>query len=166
MALLLCISLGICLGLSAGATVDVKTTSGTMRGQTLDVLGKKVDTFIGIPYAEPPVGALRFARTKPLAKPLPDVFDATHRHGQLSCFGGDGPAGEDCLNLNIWAPHNSTGLVPVMFWIYGGGLRGGSIYNGLYDGKAFPTDGVVFVAVNYRLGPLGFLYGGPGSDAP
>jgi carboxylesterase type B len=69
----LAISLTVYIALTTGAVtgIDVNTSSGLVRGQTIDVLDKKVNAFIGIPFAEPPVGALRFARPKPLAKPIP-----------------------------------------------------------------------------------------------
>ena len=59
-----------CLGIGA-ETVDVKTSSGTVRGQTITELGKELNQFYGIPFAEPPVGALRFAKPKPITKPSP-----------------------------------------------------------------------------------------------
>jgi para-nitrobenzyl esterase len=64
--------------------------------------------------------------------------------------------GDDYLNLNIWTPDPGSARLPVMVWIYGGGFDSGC--TGLYDGHAFARDGVVFVAVNYRLGAQGFLY--------
>ncbi|CAG2107349.1 unnamed protein product [Medioppia subpectinata] len=150
----------------ADPTVDVKTSSGTVRGHTIQVLSKPVNAFIGIPYAEPPIGPLRFARPKPLTKPLPGIIDATKPKN--SCMtGGTAQMGEDCLFVNIWAPHNTTGaLKPVMYWIYGGGLGSGSIFSGANDGKALVADDVVVASVNYRLRTFGFLYGGPDSDAP
>ena len=57
-------------------TVDVKTSSGTVRGQTIVELNKTLNVFLGIPYAEPPVGALRFAKPKPIAKPSPVTYIA------------------------------------------------------------------------------------------
>ncbi|CAG2114452.1 unnamed protein product, partial [Medioppia subpectinata] len=145
---------------------DSECISGTVRGHTIQVLSKPVNAFIGIPYAEPPVGPLRFARPKPLTKPLPGIIDATKPKN--SCMtGGTGQMGEDCLYVNIWAPHNTTGaLKPVMYWIYGGGLGSGSIFSGANDGKALVANDVVVASVNYRLRTFGFLYGGPDSDAP
>ena len=67
---------------------------------------------------------------------------------------------EDCLVLNIWSQNanNGSDLKPVMFWIYGGALTIGSIYQTLYNGSVLATKDVVFVSTNYRLGPFGFLY--------
>ena len=75
---------------------------------------------------------------------------------------------EDCLVLNIWTPNvenNNTSkiLKPIMFWIHGGGLNGGSVE--LYNGSVLATNDVVVVAVNYRLGWFGFMYG-EREDAP
>ncbi|XP_054166242.1 acetylcholinesterase-like, partial [Oppia nitens] len=146
-------------------SIDVKTSSGTVRGQQIQVLDKRLNTFIGIPYAEPPVGSLRFARPKPLTKPFPGIIDATK--SKSSCMqGGTGQMSEDCLFINIWAPENMTQLKPVMFWIYGGGYGSGSIFSGANDAKALATDDVVVVSVNYRLRAFGFIYAGQDSDVP
>ena len=63
----------LCLTISGtiGQNVDVKTSSGIVRGQTVHVFGQSIDQFVGIPFAEPPVGELRFAKPKPIVKPLP-----------------------------------------------------------------------------------------------
>ncbi|CAG2119961.1 unnamed protein product, partial [Medioppia subpectinata] len=76
----------------------------------------------------------------------------------------DSPFSEDCLVLNIWTT-NVKELKPVMFWIYGGGLTMGSIFQEWYNGSALATKDVVVVSVNYRLGAFGFLYGDR-EDAP
>ena len=81
-------------------------------------------------------------------------------------FMGNITISEDCLVLNIWSPkedNNTTKLKPVMFWIHGGGLVVGSIFQPSYNGSVLATHDVVFVSVNYRLGALGFLYGGEDS---
>ena len=69
---------------------------------------------------------------------------------------------EDCLVLNVWTPNveNKSPLKPVMFFIYGGGLSLGSIFQKMNNASALATNDVVVVSVNYRVGPLGFLYGG------
>ncbi|CAG2167355.1 unnamed protein product [Oppiella nova] len=154
--------------------VEVNTTSGLVRGQTIRVLNTSVDQFLSIPFAEPPVGNLRFARPLPLKKPisyLRGTIDGTKMGN--SCMQLPGPIpgvpitlSEDCLILNIWTPNvrdnslssQAPALKPVMFWIYGGGLATGSIF--LYNGSLLSTHDVVIVAPNYRLGPFGFLYGG------
>ncbi|CAG2121276.1 unnamed protein product, partial [Medioppia subpectinata] len=128
-----------------------------------------VDQFVGIPYAEPPVGKHRFAKPEPISKPFPNIIDATKvknscMQNAMAFPNPDSPLSEDCLVLNIWTT-NTTALKPVMFWIYGGGLVTGSIFQELYNGSALATNDVVVVSVNYRLGPFGFLYGDR-EDAP
>ncbi|CAG2162484.1 unnamed protein product, partial [Oppiella nova] len=165
-------------------SIDVNTTSGVVRGLTIDVLNTSVDQFLGIPYAEPPVGALRFAKPVPIKQPSKEIIDATAPGN--SClqteFAKSSPTldvfntvinselnliqSEDCLVLNIWTPHTRINrsmkglpLKPVMFWIHGGGLIGGSIFMADYNGSVLTTNDVILVATNYRLGPFGFLYG-------
>lgn len=125
-----------------------------------------VRSFKGIPYAQPPVGALRFRAPQALppatqalnafafgAAPMqPDRVQAgTGRH-----FIGDVTAAEDCLYLNVWAPE-SPGPHPVFVWIYGGSNIYGATSQPLYDGSSFARNGVVCVTIGYRLGAFGFL---------
>ncbi|CAG2117207.1 unnamed protein product, partial [Medioppia subpectinata] len=150
------------------------TTSGVVRGQTIDVLGVSIDQFLGIPYAEPPVGRLRFAKPEPIKTPKPDIIDATKPKN--ACIQNVSPLApnitlsEDCLVLNIWTPNagnnntNKSQLKPIMFHIHGGGLASGSIFLGL-DSNVLATRGVVYASAAYRLGQLGFLYGDR-EDAP
>ena len=82
--------------------------------------------------------------------------------GELKDFMGNITVSEDCLVLNVWSQSsntNSSKLKPVMFWIYGGGLTIGSIFQWEYNGSVLATNDVIFVSANYRLGALGFLYG-------
>ncbi|CAG2181320.1 unnamed protein product, partial [Oppiella nova] len=157
---------------------DVKTTSGVVRGQTIQVLNTNVFQFLGIPYAEPPVGTLRFAKPQPIKKPSENIIDAT-KYGNGCMQKESGVPGmsspsnqsEDCLVLNIWTPNvrnneqlsEAPALKPVMFWIHGGGLRWGS--SDMYGGGPLVTYDVVFVSINYRLAHFGFLYGDR-EDAP
>ncbi|XP_054166216.1 cholinesterase-like [Oppia nitens] len=143
---------------------------GQVRGQLVDVLNTTVRQFLNIPYAEPPVGPLRFGHSVPLSKPKPNIIDGTKR-GNL-CYQSpdthDPYESEDCLVLNIWTPNAKTKSnikpKPVMFWLYGGGLNTGSIFGGLYDGhRLAATQDVIVVTANYRLGKLGFLYGADNS---
>lgn len=155
----------------------VRTRNGLLRGTVKD----GVAAFLGIPYAQAPVGALRFRAPEP-AEPWEGVREAT-------AFGPTAPkhpyappldallpdpevAGDDCLNLNVWAPWSAAGPDdgvpgdggrPVMVWIHGGSLVHGSSAVPVYDGTAFARDGVVLVSVNYRLGVEGF---GVFPDAP
>ncbi|XP_054158965.1 cholinesterase 1-like, partial [Oppia nitens] len=149
--------------------VTVKTLSGTtVRGQTLHVLNRDVHQFLNIPFAEPPVGDLRFAKPVPIKEPTKDVIDGTkpgnsciqNLSPEMKQFIGDLQQSEDCLVLNVWTPSlETTGLKPVMFWIYGGAFSLGSIFQTDYNGSVLATNDVVFVAANYRVGELGFLYG-------
>jgi para-nitrobenzyl esterase len=122
--------------------------------------------FRGIPYAQPPLGALRFAAPRP-----PEPWSGTR---DASAFGASAPqnpvalplpgldvgaTGEDCLVLNVWTPDTDAMRRPVLVWIHGGGFMIGSASQSLYDGAALAERGdVVVVTLNYRLGCLGFLY--------
>ncbi|WPP42601.1 carboxylesterase/lipase family protein [Paenibacillus hunanensis] len=151
-----------------------------IRTQYGEVQGIRQDGAViwrGIPYAEPPVGDLRFQPPQP-PKPWQEPRDAT-QFGPV-CEQPDSeleqafPAhvrpvkSEDCLYLNIWASDTSTPDRPVMVWIHGGAFVTGAGSLPFYDGTSFAVNGdMVVVTINYRLGPLGFLdlssYGMPDS---
>ena len=151
------------------SSVYVKTKSGSVQGERLEVLNKEIDIFLGIPYAEPPVGDLRFRKPKD-AKPWSGIYRAI-RHSRpclqfkLSHRVKETPwvseetSSEDCLYLNVWAPGNSgKNLKPVMVWIHGGAFISGSADVEFYDGGVLAAYGdVVIVTFNYRLGIFGFL---------
>ncbi len=140
---------------SYGLAADpVLTTSGPLAGKAEDGLS----VFLGVPYAKPPVGALRWQVPQALESP-PEII-AANNFGP-SCPQvvmpqmGVGEQSEDCLYLNVWAPeNNSSAKLPVMVWIHGGGFRAGS---GRIPGDVFARQGAVIVSFNYRLGPLGFF---------
>lgn len=147
----------------------VTTSAGTVRG----VLRDGVERFLGVPYAAPPVGPLRFALPEP-APSWEGEHDATAAGptAPQNPYGGALArilptviiAGDGFLNLNICTPASrGPGLLPVMVWIHGGSLQHGSNALAGYDGGSFARDGVVFVAPNYRLGAEGFsvLEGAP-----
>ncbi|TWB23122.1 para-nitrobenzyl esterase [Nitrospirillum bahiense] len=128
------------------------------------VPGTTVAAFKGIPYAEPPVGDLRWRPPVP-ARAWTGVRDA--RDFGHACLqpppsstgiysGGMAPVSEDCLTLNVWTPAGAEHL-PVMVWIHGGALVGGSSSEPLYDGANLARRGIIVVSINYRLGLLGFL---------
>ena len=135
---------------------DVMTTSGCVRGEHAG----KLAVFRGIPYAAPPVGALRWKLPQPPAH-WTGVRDA-RAFGkacpqQESAISGKLDTDEDCLTLNVWTPGRS-GKRPVMVWIHGGGLSQGASSLPYYEGEHLAERGdVVVVSINYRLGPFGFL---------
>jgi len=133
---------------------------GVLLGRRVD----GVDSFKAIPYAAPPVDALRWRPPHP-APTWSDARDA----GQVGAIciqppsnGDNGvgplPMSEDCLTVNVWTPAGYTGgPLPVMVWIHGGGLNNGSGTAALYDGANLARRGVMVVTLNYRLGRLGFF---------
>lgn len=122
-----------------------------------------IAVFRGIPYAEAPVGPLRFAA--PVRRtPWSGELDATE-YGPTPQRGDAGItlipehsiAGDDTLSVNVWTPDPSpTASLPVVVWIHGGGYISGSPVSPWYDGRAFARDGVVLVTLSYRLGFTGF----------
>ncbi len=150
----------------ASNSVTAQTLKGSLQGQTED----SVHVFRGVPFAQPPVGELRWRRPQPLeswagvqdalefgpisiqpARPAAGPFAGIMGHSQER-------ASEDCLYLNIWTPGLDDGRRTVMVWIHGGGLSSGSGSSPAYDGAPLAARGdVVIVTINYRLGALGFL---------
>ncbi len=147
--------------LPVGTFADEKKTnvkqidSGAVSGKVED----GISVFLGIPYAAPPVGKLRWKPPQEVASwtevrncsdfsrscPQPKQQDA----GKFS---------EDCLYLNVWTPAKTPDeKLSVMVWIHGGAFNFGSAAQPEYNGKNLAQKGVVVVTVNYRLGPLGFL---------
>jgi para-nitrobenzyl esterase len=120
-----------------------------------------VANFKGVPYAAAPAGRLRWRPPEP-PSPWREPLDAT-KFGFVcpqdgSRFPVFGKMGEDCLNLNIWAPEKTGGRpYPVMVFLHGGGFTTGSGTLPPYDGTYFASQGVVLVTINYRLNALGFL---------
>jgi para-nitrobenzyl esterase len=140
-------------------TARVKIESGALVGAAQD----KADVFRNIPYAAPPVGPLRWrppqaprpwAGARQAVLPGPSCPQPMNADGTPNEGGANGPTSEDCLQLNVFAP-KAAKHAPVMVWIHGGGHRTGAGW--IYDGSNFARDGVVFVAINYRLGPLGYF---------
>ncbi|KAF3931419.1 Acetylcholinesterase [Dactylella cylindrospora] len=143
--------------------LEVGTDAGTIQGGSCS--NTNSTHFLGVPYALPPVGELRWE--------APLKYNGTFEGGSLNAttqplvchqFGPlltePGPFSEDCLYLNIYVPEeaisDSTSL-PVKVFVHGGANSGGGISNPLYDGCNLSEDGAVVVTVAYRLGPLGFL---------
>lgn len=135
---------------------EARTTTGVLRGSTT----AGVDSFLGIPYAQPPVGQLRWRPPQP-AQPWQGVRDATtygNRCPATASTNGPRSETEDCLYLNVQRPANTRPgqRLPVYFWIHGGGLENGS--SNQHDGTLIAQQtGVIVVTINYRLGVFGFL---------
>lgn len=138
----------------------IRTESGSAAGTRT----AGIERYLGIPYAEAPVGARRFALPEPVAA-WDGVRDAT-------AFGPTSPQspypgeigrlltsriipGDDILTVNVWRPEDADGAA-VMLWFHGGALERGAAAISTYDGTPFARDGVVFVSANYRLGAEGF----------
>jgi para-nitrobenzyl esterase len=158
------------------ASADARAMATTQAGAVAGVVDGAVTRFLGVPYAAPPVGALRFAAPQPPA-PWSGVRDAS-RNGFIApqyapsaaeldkvlpglnfipLVGVDQPQGDDFLVLNIWKPSGAESGLPVMVFIHGGGFTGGASTAEVYDGGAFARNGIVCVTINYRLGIEGFL---------
>ncbi len=157
---------GLMLAASAQSFADpltVKTEQGKAQGKAINE--GKVRAFLGLPYAAPPVGALRWKAPEPPArwKGTRDGTKYGARCAQRNVFADmvfqDAGPSEDCLYLNVFTPVNAKGKskLPVMFWIHGGGYTGGSASEPRHNGDFLPTKGVVLVTINYRLGVFGFL---------
>ncbi len=148
---------------SAGGPV-VLTPSGELEGAWADA-GAGVSVFRGVPFAQPPVGDLRWrppvaveawdgTRTAtefgPACWQARNADDSPYARGEL-------PRSEDCLTLNLWTAARVGQRRPVMVWFHGGGHSSGTGSAKIFDGTAMAKKGVVMVTANYRLGPFGFL---------
>lgn len=125
-----------------------------------------VGAYIGVPYAKPPVGDLRWTPPQLMSWPTLQLVNTpglpclqpTPADGRPNGGGVSGQSSEDCLYLNIWTPANARNA-PVMLWLYGGGGTMGSGNVSTYDGTNFARDGVILVTANYRHGVLaGFAH--------
>ncbi|WP_158601884.1 carboxylesterase/lipase family protein [Pararobbsia silviterrae] len=143
--------------LSASA-VEVTIGDGALSGGT----DNGIAVFKAIPYAAPPVGALRFAPPRPV-EPWQGVRDATHDAPACAQPATGDPAGrasenEDCLYLNVFTAALQKPPRPVMVWIHGGGWQEGYAGASQYDPSALIHEGnIVVVSIDYRLGPLGLM---------
>ncbi|MGP8173868.1 MAG: carboxylesterase/lipase family protein [Terracidiphilus sp.] len=157
---------GLALGLATTVYADsltVKTAQGKVHGKTIN--DGKVKAFLGLPYAAPPVGDLRWKAPEPPAK-WKGERDATkfgahcaQNHVFDDMIFEDSGGSEDCLFLNVYAPAGAKAKskLPVMFWIHGGGYSGGASSEPRHNGDFLPLKGVVLITINYRLGVFGFL---------
>lgn len=144
----------------AGANANaapVTTESGAIQG----VRDGRILVYKGIPFAAPPVGALRWNAPQPV-QPWSGVRHAERFAPACMQLGTSMPGetppvvDEDCLYLNLWTPAHARKL-PVIVWIYGGGFTNGSAAMPLYSGDRLARRGAIVVTFNYRVGPLGFL---------
>ncbi len=146
------------LAAPAADPIKIRVESGVLAGTAEG----GVRIFRGIPFAAPPVGPLRWKPPQPPAAwsgernataAGPNCMQRTDKEGVSP---GEGAVSEDCLTLQVFAPPEAH-RAPVMVWVHGGANIQGSGSKAVYDGSAFARDGVVLVAINYRLGPLGFF---------
>ena len=163
---------GAC-GLASGAgaaavpnrrSPEVRIESGVISGRNEG----SVQVFLGIPYAAPPKGTLRWRAPQP---PAPWTGTLAADHFSASCMqrpqsGGPwtseylipGPVSEDCLTINVWTPAKTGDeRLAAMVWIHGGSFKSGSGSVPIYDGRRLAARGIIVVTLNYRLGVLGFL---------
>ncbi len=152
-------------------TCTVEVENGKLRG--LPAFDPEVISYLGIPFAAPPVGELRWRAPQP-AKNWSGILDA-YRFGPIAMqpkpdgnmknlysrewnMDPETPISEDCLTCNVWTPAKSqTEKLPVFVWFFGGGLQVGSPVEKEFDGVRIAKRGVVVVTVNYRLNAFGFL---------
>ena len=164
----------LALGLAAvsctGGEGVLSIEGGKVRGVPASADG--ITVFRGIPYAQAPVGDLRWKDPQPVkpwkgvlvadtfsAASVQAVHTAENTYTPEFFFNGDPEFSEDCLYLNVWTPaagQTDAGL-PVAMWIHGGGFTGGWGHEIEMDGQAWAERGVVLVTINYRLGIFGFL---------
>jgi para-nitrobenzyl esterase len=150
------------LGMQCMAADQVRTESGIVEGTTST--DGKIHIFKGIPFAAPPVGALRWKEPQPVSSwegiRKTTEFGARCMQGRIyndMVFRDPGPS-EDCLYLNVWTPAASAAAkLPVMVWIFGGGFQAGATSEPRQDGEKLAHKGVVIVSMNYRLGIFGFF---------
>lgn len=144
---------------------EVKIDQGALRGKYQESRkGRTFSAFTGIPYAQPPVDELRF-KAPLAADPWEGILDASKPHDvcpQSNPITGDFTAigTEDCLFLNVYTPQlpdSKNQLLPVIFYIHGGGFALGGASPDWYGPDVFLDKDIVLVAPNYRLGALGFL---------
>ncbi|WP_206364980.1 carboxylesterase/lipase family protein [Sphingomonas panacis] len=156
--------LAAALATAASAAPRVELDSGAIEGKA----DHDLNVFLGIPYAKPPVGELRWRAPEPLphwtaVRPTTS-FSASCYQTEGKPFGPFtrefvevGRRSEDCLYLNVWAPAKPAKALPVLVFIHGGGFGSGSTAVPVYTGAGLARRGVIVVTINYRLGAFGFL---------
>lgn len=154
----------LCASGNAYAQAVITTDKGKVSG----IQQNGANAYLGIPYAQPPVGEMRWK-----APAAPAAWQGVRDGSKFgsNCFQGDPklfgpftpefmiqlPVSENCLYLNVWTPaKRPAAKLPVIFWIHGGGFGSGSGSIPIYNGSRLAAQGVVVVSINYRLGVLGF----------
>lgn len=133
----------------------------TDRGQVRGTVADGVASWKGIPFAAPPVGALRWRAPQPASawQGVRDASAYSHDCMQVPFPSDAAPLGttpaEDCLYANVWKPTNARGKLPIVVWIYGGGFVNGGASPPTYAGANLAKQGVMFVSFNYRVGRFG-----------
>ena len=172
LAILLSINIFGCTDKGTGMSTDINkerinrvaTEHGILEGAWSEV-DSSIGIFRGIPYAQPPIGELRWRAPQGLAS-WTGVRSATkfgaacwqsYSDDAFVWSRGEFSRSEDCLHLNIWQPEKTITPAPVMVWFHGGAHTGGFAQVELFDGTELARQGVVVITVNYRLGPWGFL---------
>jgi len=144
-------------------TKVVHTANGPVVGYSFPHGGKNISFFGGLPFAEPPVGALRFHYPQPYSSKWHDIYYAVNHSNRCpqidnASLDANVIGTEDCLYLDVYSPSAAVGgskLLPVMLWLYGGGFLIG--WNGNYNGSSLVArHRVVLVLPNYRMNILGF----------
>ncbi len=145
-----------------------KTQAGMVSG--VEIPGKDITVFKGIPFAAPPVGELRWKAPQPVEPwegvrkadsftPVP--WQAMHKKGSFYDREWENEpfvCSEDCLYLNVWTPAKSADeKLPVAVWVFGGGFMSGFAHEREFDGEAFAGKKTIFVSINYRLSIFGYL---------
>ena len=172
--LLLYMTLGAAARRNAKNDLIINTTKGRIRGLRHHLNDHQaVDCYLGIPFAKPPVGNLRFRHPEPIERwsnvrnatgpenscyQLPDEVFGDFRGATM--WNPPNLVSEDCLYLNIWVPRKHPRLrkSAVLVWIFGGGFTSGTPNLGVYDGKILAAENDIIVAsIGYRVGVFGFL---------
>ena len=159
-AFFVALAAGLCLAEAAVAGPVIDAPAGSVEGKSAG----NVDIFKGIPFAQAPVGALRWK--PPVALPVWNGVRPATKFG-AACIQARSSVpsiyanppekiSEDCLTLNIWKPKTAKDA-PVIVWIHGGALSAGYSHEGMYDGAKLAARGAIIVSINYRLGVLGYM---------
>lgn len=155
------------VGMSHEKNSQNRISVNTALGSLIGTLDNRIATFLGVPYASPPVALQRWQPAKPVNPWVtpkaalsfsPACMQAEDHNWESIYFHTPFNMSEDCLYLNIWAPTPiKQTKKPVMVWIHGGGLVAGTASSDFYSGKKLALRDVVVVTFNYRLGAFGYL---------